>query len=217
MIHFTGTISQKMSIRKNISEQELEELVSEAQQGNTRAFGDIYDSFFDSIFRFVYFKVDASEVDDLVGIIFIKSWEKITSYKPTVSFKAWLFRIAHNTVIDHYRTLKHENELTENVEDNRLMNNPKLITEQKFTSRFVRQAIRHLEKKYQQIIILKYINELSNKEIADILHISEENVRTMQFRGLKKLKTIIQNMENGAENLKAINAFTSNSAITMHQ
>ena len=193
-----------MSKKNTLTDQEIERLVVEAQSGNTEAFGDIYDHFFDSIYRHVYYKVSESYVEDTVGVIFIKAWENIQKYKKTVGFRAWLFRIAHNTIIDHYRTHKQDLELSENVEDARLLHNPNVQTERKLVSKYVHKAISKLKKSHQQIVILKFIDEIPNNEISQILKISEANVRTLQFRALRKLRSIIEEMENTAEAQSAL-------------
>jgi RNA polymerase sigma-70 factor (ECF subfamily) len=182
-------------MERNRSEVEIEELVGKAQKGNTEAFGDIYDTFFDVIYRYVYFKVDERHAEDIVGTVFIKAWENLGRYKKTTNFRAWLFRIAHNTVIDHYRTNKDDVELDENISDFRVLHNPNILTEKKIISQFVRRAVSKLDDKYRQIIILKFINELSNSDAASIMKTSEANVRTLQFRALKKLRSIIEDME----------------------
>ena len=182
-----------MKKREIHNDEAIENLVKEAQAGNAEAVGDIYDHFFDTIYRYVYFKVNEKYVEDIVGVVFIKTWENIKRYKKTSGFKSWIFRIAHNSVIDHYRTNKEDFELSENIADNRILHNPNIITEKRIVSQFVRNAVRKLEEKYRQIIILKFINELENDEIAKILKTSAANVRTLQFRALKKLKKIIEN------------------------
>lgn len=191
-----GSVFSRMQIRLKQTDEAIETLAVEAQEGKTEAFGDIYDHFFDAIYRYVYYKVDEKHVEDIVGTVFIKAWENIRRYKKTSGFKSWLFRIAHNAVIDHYRTNKEEVELSENIADFRILHNPNIVTEKRIVSRFVRGAVSKLEEKYKQIIILKFINELENAEIASILNTSEANVRTLQFRALKKLRSIIENLEN---------------------
>jgi RNA polymerase sigma-70 factor (ECF subfamily) len=200
-----------MRKREQINDEQIEELVIEAQKGNTEAFGDLYDNFFDAIYRYVYFKIEERYTEDLVGTVFIKAWENIKRYKKTSGFKSWLFRIAHNTVIDHYRTHKEESELTENVADARVLHNPNIITEKKIISQFVRKAISRLDDKYRQIVILKFINELDNAEIAQILNTTEANVRTLQFRALKKLRTIIEDLEQ-TEDPKGVEVFEARKA-----
>lgn len=182
-------------MERNRNEAEIEELVGKAQKGNTEAFGDIYDTFFDVIYRYVYFKVDERHAEDIVGTVFIKAWENLGRYKKTTNFRAWLFRIAHNTVIDHYRTNRDDVELDENISDFRVLHNPNILAEKKIISQFVRRAVSKLDDKYRQIIILKFINELSNSDAASIMKTSEANVRTLQFRALKKLRSIIEDME----------------------
>lgn len=201
-----------MKKREIYNDEAIENLVKEAQAGNTEAFGDIYDHFFDTIYRYVYFKVNEKHVEDLVGTVFIKAWGNLKRYKKTSGFKSWIFRIAHNSVIDHYRTNKEDFELSENIADTRILHNPNITTEKKIVSEFVRNAVGKLEEKYKQIVILKFINELDNNEIAKILKTSEANVRTLQFRALKKLRKIIENTEK-EQNKSSLEMFEPRRAI----
>ena len=170
---------------------EIEELVLKAQGGDAEAFASIYDNFVDQIFRYVYFRVPKGEAEDLVETAFLKAWEKIKQYKPgSKSFSAWLFRIAHNLIVDTYRFKKDREvvELTPNIADYRREHNPISTTEGSLHSDKLKIALSKMKKGYRQVVILKFINELSNAEIAEVLKKSEGSVRILQFRALKALK-----------------------------
>ena len=180
---------------KDINQEEIEELVVEAKQGDTASFAKIYDLFVDTIYRYIYFKVGKEEALDLTETVFLKIWENLKSYHRSGSyFSAWIFRIAHNIVVDHYR-LKRENlSLDMDLPDEKRQHNPIILTEQKISHELLYKAIAQLKKKYQQIIILKYINELDNGEIAAILRRSEGSLRILKFRALKALKLVLEQM-----------------------
>jgi|CXWL01.1.fsa_nt_gi RNA polymerase sigma-70 factor (ECF subfamily) len=175
----------------------IDRLVEETQKGNTKAFGELYDAYFSQIHKYVYYKVAAEHVDDLVGTIFIKAWTKIKKYRRTgFPFSSWLFRIAHNTLVDHYRTHKQYYELEEKITDESM--DPQALLEKNLNGERVHQALRKIGKNYQEVILLKFMNDMSNDEIAQMLDTSESNVRTMQFRALKKLKAELQEQEQKA-------------------
>lgn len=175
----------------------IDRLVEETQKGNTKAFGELYDVYFSQIHKYVYYKVAKEHVDDLVGTVFIKAWTKIKKYRRTAyPFSSWLFRIAHNTLVDHYRTHRQFYELEEKISDDSL--NPQLLAEKHLNGERVHQALRKIGKNYQEVVLLKFMNDMSNLEIAQMLETSESNVRTMQFRALKKLKTELQEQERKA-------------------
>lgn len=178
-----------------LNQKHVDSLVRKSQEGDSNAFSDLYDIYFSQIHKYVYYKVSDDYVDDLVATVFIKTWTQIKKYqKSKYRFSAWLFRIAHNTVIDHYRTHKKHYELEEIVSDEKTMN-PQDFAEQQLNGERVQRAVRSLDKKYQEVIILKFMNELSNTEVSKVLGTSESNIRTLQFRALKKLKSKLEEEE----------------------
>ena len=182
---------------QKISKTEIEKLVSQAKKGDVNAFSKLYDYFADNIYRYVFFRVDSVEdAQDLTETVFLKSWENLYQYKSggNNSFSSWIFRIAHNLVIDYYKLNKQIESLTEDYIDERTGRHPLDITEKSLNSALLKDAIEKLKENYKQIIILKYINELSNDEIAAILKKNEGSVRILQFRALKELKKILENM-----------------------
>jgi len=84
------------------------QLVSEAKAGDSKAFGILYDAYVERIYRFVFFRVaDEQTAEDITAQVFLRAWEKLGRYRIGNSpFLAWLYTIARNAVIDHYRTRK---------------------------------------------------------------------------------------------------------------
>lgn len=176
----------------NNNEELIEELVVLVQRGDKDAFSKIYDFFADSIYRYVFFRVNKEDADDLIEQVFLRVWENIGKYKKTKEskFSSWVFRIAHNLVIDYYRNnkIKDVSELDLNIPTMDREHNPLAKTEDRLNILILRKALNKLKKHYREFLILKFINELSNKEIADLLDKSEGGVRILQLRALKALK-----------------------------
>lgn len=171
---------------------DIDAWVLAAQEGDKEAFAHLYDHFFDPIYRYVYFRVSPSEVDDLVEVIFIKAWMNLEKYeKRDVNFSAWLFKIAHNTVIDHRRSHRPLFEVKEEIQDESEQSLPKELTEKSMLSKTIRTAVDELKEPYRQVVTLKFLLGLSNAEIAEIMNEREGNVRVIQFRALKELKNIL--------------------------
>jgi RNA polymerase sigma-70 factor, ECF subfamily len=167
----------------------VDALVLAAQEGDKEAFADIYDRYFDQIYRYVYFRVKPEEVDDIVETVFIKSWVNLEKYeKRDVSFGAWLYRIAHNSVIDYRRAHRQILPIDPQVKDESVMAAPQRQTERALQAEKVREAVDKLKEPYRQVVTLKFLMGLSNTEIAEILGQREGNVRVLQFRALKELK-----------------------------
>ena len=164
-------------------------LVNKAKTGDHDAFAELYDLFATGIYRYVAFRVPDAIAEDLVSDIFVKAWEKLDSYKGRkgIPFSSWLFRIAHNTVIDSYRTHKQSEELTEVHIDEDRWNDPELKIQQDIQSVILRQAMNKLPKRYREILLMSFMSDLSNTEVARALKVREGSVRILKHRALKKL------------------------------
>ena len=178
--------------------EEIEQLVLQVQKGDQKAFADLYDIFIDPIYRYVYYRVKSVEVEDIVENVFLKVWEHIKKYKRSkkASFSAWIFRISHNLVVDHYRTSKDKetDELSFDIQDYKRDHNPIRVTEDAIDKRILRVALMKLKSSYREIIVHKFINDFSNAEIAEILNKSEGSLRILQHRALKALKAELNHM-----------------------
>jgi RNA polymerase sigma-70 factor, ECF subfamily len=171
---------------------DVDALVFSSQEGDKVAFGELYELFFEPIYRYIYFRVPALEVDDLVEMVFIKAWMNLEKYeKRDAQFSSWLFRIAHNAVIDYRRQHRSIAQIDENLEDQTEDSAPKRLTEKTMLSQTVREAIDQLKDPYKQVVTLKFLIGLSNAEIAEVMREREGNVRVLQFRALKELKEIL--------------------------
>jgi RNA polymerase sigma-70 factor (ECF subfamily) len=181
---------------KELTREQVELLVIQAQDGDSASFARIYDFFVDPIYRYIYFKVPKADALDLTETVFLKVWENLRSYRSSQgsAFASWLYRIAHNAVVDHYRLHKEYAELDDNAADEKKDHDPVSTAERKLGQDALRTAISKLKKSYQQVILLKYINELENHEIAHVLGRSEGSLRILKFRALKALKKVLENM-----------------------
>lgn len=177
----------------SLNETDIDTYVEASKEGDKSAFAQLYDHFFDKIYRYVYFRVSIDDVEDVVETIFIKAWSNMDRYeKKDVKFSSWLFRVAHNAVIDYRRAQRKFLPIDPRIEDESLNAAPKMRTEQSLRSEAVRNAIRSLKEPYRQLVTLKFLIGLSNSEIAEIMSQREGNIRVMQFRALKKLKQILE-------------------------
>lgn len=180
---------------KSLSEKQIDELVKQSQEGYSDSFGKLYDFFVTQIYRYFYYRADKDDIEDLTGMLFLKVWEKIKKYKKRkVPFRAWVFRIAHNLLVDYYRTRKEVSRLDESLQDIRSDASPVNFTESSLSSVTLRIAISKLKKNYQEIIILRFINEFDAKEVAKALKMREGSVRVLQFRALAALKKVLSEM-----------------------
>lgn len=170
-------------------------LIVRAQEGEAEAFGLLYDFYMPRIYRFVLFKVGRrEEAEDLTHQTFLKAWEHVETYEPRgYQFSSWLYRIARNTVIDHYRKSKPQfniDDLEQDIlksEDNQARD---LDTKIEWDAML--EAIYKLNDTEQDVLIMRFIDELTHKEVAEAIGKSEGATKVIQHRALRNLKKIIE-------------------------
>ena len=178
-------------------------LVKSAQAGDSHAFGTLYDQYSAQIYRFIVVKVSTrQEAEDLTHEVFLSAWQKLPGFKiQKFPFSSWLYRIARNRVIDYYRTQKKHfsvDELVGSLEEEFLRVgavqsedlNLKLEMEQ------VLSAIEELTEDQREVIEMRFIQDLSPKEIAEITKKKEGTIRILQHRATKKLQHVLENKKN---------------------
>ncbi len=159
----------------------------------------IYDEYADAIFRYCYFQTsDREKAKDIAQNTFIKVWTYMSSGENKIEHvKAFLYQVARNTVIDDRRKKK-DFSLDKMIDDGFDFANEKDLKEEIemiFEGEKALETIKKLEEKYSEIITLRYVEDLSIKEIAKITNETENNVSVRIHRGLEKLKIILN--ENG--------------------
>lgn len=163
------------------------------RKGDKEAFGDLYERYLDDIYRYVYYRVsNHQDAEDLTEQIFLKAWEGIPNYRAQVPFKAWIYRIAHNTIIDHYRTRKEALPLTEHIilVDETTPDLEKHLVVQENVARLV-NIMSQLSPLHQHVLTLRFINGFSMKEVAQILDRNVGTVRVLQHRALKAAQAFL--------------------------
>jgi RNA polymerase sigma-70 factor (ECF subfamily) len=171
-----------------------DKLVCRAAGGDAEAFGDLYMYYLDDIYRYVFYRVrDEKRAEDLTERVFIRAWEAIAGYQPRgYPFSSWLYRIAHNAVVDYYRTDRHElplDGLTFTLADEALGPEETLIRRRE-VSRLL-EAVAQLSEERQRLIILRFVDGLSHADVAQILGKSEGACRVIQHRALAALSEIL--------------------------
>jgi RNA polymerase sigma-70 factor, ECF subfamily len=166
------------------------QLVLQAQDGNSEAFGQLYDAYMERIYRFVYFRVeDQQTAEDITSQVFLKAWSNLDRFSfNRTPYLAWLYTIAHNAVIDHYRTRKvttalDDVQLSQPDHSEAVENDIDLTAEMQS----VKTALRALTDDQQKVLTLKFIEGMSNNEIARQLGKREGAIRALQMRGLQAL------------------------------
>jgi len=150
----------------------------------------IYEQFHEPIYSYVYRRVnDVEMASDLAAEVFHRLLRSVQQKGfPECELRAWLYRTAHNLVVDHYRRQTHrqhlplEEDLVDGGED------PAGLVEQKANADRVRRALQYLTDAQQQVIALKFLQGLTNQEVAEILDRSVGAIKLLQHRGLAALQ-----------------------------
>lgn len=169
-------------------------LIQQACAGDSEAFAKLYDACVDRVYRYVYFRVsDEMLAEDLTSQVFIKAWERIGRYKPGGSpFLAWLYTIARNLVIDHYRTHRETVSLEKVVALPADIQSVSEQVEARFEIQAMRDALQLLTQDQQEVLILKFIAGLETREISQLMQKGEGAIRALQMRALQTLTKFLK-------------------------
>ncbi|TSA44283.1 RNA polymerase sigma factor [bacterium] len=181
-------------------------LILKAKEGKEEAFGQLYDKYMPAIYRFVFLKTGGQKglAEDICHEVFLNAWQKIGNFQfQGYPFSSWLYRIAANAVIDHYRTRK-ININIDTVPEEAVVENVSLNDkfDDKLDLQTIKVCLKKLEPSYQDVLIMKFVEELSNKEISAALEKSEGAVRVIQHRAIKQLKKYIEDERSNNSTIK---------------
>lgn len=165
-------------------------LIHLSQKGDREMFAHLYDAYNERIYRYVYHRVDDDMLaEDITSQIFLKVWEKLSTYRTgQAPFLAWIYRIAHNTVIDYYRTKKAVIFMddTKSIEPSYVDEIEEKLDLQ-FQAQQLQKALQELTMEQQLVLRLKFAAGLNTTEIARKLGKQAGAVRALQMRGLRGL------------------------------
>src|SRR5215470_17293536 len=176
---------------RGVSSQDLKLLVEQAQRGNRKALEELYLLHFDRIYSYLHMSVgNRHDAEDLTTQVFVKMLESVGKFRwRSAPFSAWLFRIAHNLAMDHFRANRRwqpEEEVPEpegaeesSAEDEAL---------QSIGRRSMLELIENLSLEQQQVLMLKFLFNFSNGEAGTVLDKSEGAVKSLQHRALASLQ-----------------------------
>lgn len=175
-----------------------EQIIEQAVRGKASSFGLLYDRYQPQIYRFVYLKVShREEAEDLTHQVFLQAWKHIETYRfQGFPFSSWLYRIARNQVIDHYRTKKIHFDIEE-IEETRGEDFNIQELDVNLDMERVQHAIKKLPLDHQDVIIMRFVEDMTPKEIAIVLEKSDTAIRILQHRAIKNLKHILQQEPHG--------------------
>ncbi len=178
-------------------------VLEKAIQGDQEAFSVLYERYVSRIYNYIFYRTGSPlDAEDLTARVFHRALGHIGNYRSIgVPFSAWLYRIAHNLVANWHRdnSRKHEVPLEDHTHLSRSGEHPEQIVVKSQEQDRLIKAIRKLSPERQQLIILKYVDHLSNAEIAVIMGRSEGAVKSLYHRTILTLRGEISSQEGYRE------------------
>ncbi len=173
------------------------ELLREAREGNQDSFGTLYERHAPAIFRYLNTHLDNSlDAEDLTSEVFLRAWYALPNFKERgVPFIAFLFRIARNALIDHYRRHSHSGVHLPAESQNTMRDpapGPAETLSTKIQHQELRQVLGQLRQDYRTVLVLRFIGDLSPEEISHVMKRSVGAVRVLQHRALLALRKRMQ-------------------------
>ena len=170
------------------------QLIQRAIRGEASAFGSLYDQYHPQIYRFVLLKVNRrEEAEDLAHQVFLHAFQNIGKYADVgFPFSSWLYRIARNQTIDYYRTRKKDVGLDEIDPDLAAHSeHHEERVDHRLELGTVMVAIQTLKPEYQDVLIMRFIEDLPIRDVAHAIEKSEGAVKLIQHRAIRELKKIL--------------------------
>lgn len=174
---------------------EIWELVGRAQTGDGEAFGQLYDRYVDTVFRFIYFRInDRTLAEDFTSETFLRALRRIS----TISYQgrdigAWFITIARNIVLDHLKSARArlETPTADTPEGNDRAPSPETAVIDALTSDTLMAAVRRLGDEQRECVMLRFIQGLSVSETAAVMGKNDGAIKALQHRAIRKLSDLL--------------------------
>lgn len=173
------------------------DLIERARHGSPDAVTALYDEHHAAIFRYLYYRLnDLGTAEDLTGDVFLRMIQSLPSFQgsPT-GLRAWLYQIARNLSIDHLRRLRTHPAESIREDTEALDDPPEQVIESNLESNQLIQALSRLNDEQKDVILLRFVSQLSLAETAQTLHKSEDAVKGLQRRALQTMREAIKQRE----------------------
>ena len=173
--------------------QEEESLVRRAQQHDEAALTQLYEENFDRIYRYIVLKIgERTEAEDMTQQVFLNAMKSISSFRwKGVSFSAWLFRIAHNQIVDYWRkkskrvTVPLDESLADSGDD------PEMLAEQNLDIEHLTEATKKLTIAQQEVISLRFAGDMPVAQVAKLMGKSEGAIKALQHSAIVSLRKVL--------------------------
>jgi len=170
------------------------DVIERARNGDRNAFAELYDTHVDSVYRYLLYRVrEPADAEDLCSEVFTRAFANIHRYRwQGKSFLAWLYTIARNAVTDRRRRDRPTVEIDNAyglAEDGPTAHDRAVHAE---AVDALRGAVQHLTSEQQEVLVLRFVENRSSREVAKLLGKNEGAIRALQFRALGRLRKLLK-------------------------
>jgi RNA polymerase sigma-70 factor, ECF subfamily len=171
------------------------DLVERAQAGEAEAFGRLYDQYCDTVYRFIYYRVNSkATAEDLTSETFLRALRRIGTFTwQGRDFGAWLVTIARNLVADHFKSSRFRLEVTtgEMLDANEVARSPEDSVLEALSNDALLDAVRQLNPQQQECVTLRFLQGFSVAETARVMGKNEGAIKTLQYRAVRSLARLL--------------------------
>ena len=176
---------------------------SRKRRDNEAQLAALYESYYDKISRYAFVRLgNQADAEELAGEVFLRALESLDSYKERgVPMQAWLFRIAHNLIVDHYRKVKNQKTVSVDTVSIEADSDPEKQAMMGFEITRVKRALGRLTESQRKVIELRFFGGLTSEEAGQVLNKRPGAVRELQSAAIKALRNLLneeQSLKNGA-------------------
>lgn len=172
----------------------LEELARRAAEGDKEAFAELYQALLEGVYAYLFWNLKSrEEAEDLAEEVFLRCLVNISRFDPRkASFKTWVFRIAHNLLVDHERRRSRRSHVS--LDEAVAAEGPPFTdgVEEEERRRILRHALQRIPAAQRQVLIMRYLLGMDNREVASALGKSEGAVNALRHRGLRALGALLE-------------------------
>jgi RNA polymerase sigma-70 factor, ECF subfamily len=170
-------------------------LIQSAIAGDVTAVGALYERYVDAIYRYVAYRVnDPRAAEDITADVFLRALASLDQYDERgVPFAAWLYRISHARVVDHWRAAnRHPTVPLDTLNEQETWSDDSALAVDILQHRALREALQAITGEQQEVLVLKFMQGLSNEEISQIVNKTVGAVKALQHRGLEALARLLK-------------------------
>ncbi|WP_246039614.1 ECF subfamily RNA polymerase sigma factor, BldN family [Glycomyces buryatensis] len=179
--------------------EEVAQLVARAQDGDASAFGEIYDRYNETVYRYIYFRVNNAQLaEDLASETFLRALRRISSFSwQGRAFGAWLVTIARNLVVDHFKSGRYRLEIAKpdvlgaDTAETDPSTSPETAALEKLTNATLLTAVKKLNPDQQECIVLRFLQGFTVAETARTMGKNEGAVKALQYRAVRTLARLL--------------------------